>query len=87
MWLTIGEVHTVVPGESLAVGFLGDPATRTALDLGAVNVRALAAIQRSERLDRYPPFRSRPTRSRWSAETWMPAARASRAQPAGLESV
>ncbi len=43
--------------------------TTTALDLGAVNVRALAAIQRSDHLDRNPPFRSRRTRLRWSAET------------------
>jgi hypothetical protein len=55
--------------ESLATGFLGGPATATALDLGAVNVRTLAAIQRSERLDRNPPFRGRLTRLRWSAET------------------
>ena len=34
-----------------------------------MNVRALAAIQRSERLDRNPPFRSRRTRLRWSAES------------------
>jgi hypothetical protein len=34
-----------------------------------VNVRALASIQRSEHLDHIPPFRSRPTRLRWSAET------------------
>ena len=43
-------------------------ATIKALDLGAVNVRALAAIQRSEQLDHNPPFRSRRTRLRWSAE-------------------
>jgi hypothetical protein len=55
--------------ESLATGFLGGPTTATALDLGAVNVRRLATIQRSERLDRNPPFRGRPTRLRWSAET------------------
>jgi hypothetical protein len=55
--------------ESLATGFLDGPATGTALDLGAVNVRTLATIQRSKRLDRNPPFRGRPTRLRWSAET------------------
>jgi hypothetical protein len=54
--------------ESLATGFLCGPATATALDLGAVNVRTLAAIQRSERLDHNPPFRGRLTRLRWSAE-------------------
>jgi hypothetical protein len=55
--------------ESLATGFLCGPTTATALDLGAVNVRRLATIQRSERLDRNPPFRGRPTRLRWTAET------------------
>jgi len=55
--------------ESLATGFLCGPATTTALDLGAVNVRTLSMIQRSERLDRNPPFRGRLTRLRWSAET------------------
>jgi hypothetical protein len=54
--------------ESLATGFLGGPATVRALDLGTVNVRALAAIQRSRQLDHNPPFRSRRTRLRWSAE-------------------
>ncbi len=49
--------------------FLGGPATATALDLGAVNVRTLASVQRSERLDHDPPFRGRATRLRWSAET------------------
>jgi hypothetical protein len=56
-------------GESLAAGFLCGPATAAALDLGAVNVRTLATLQRSERLDRNPPFRGRPTRLRWAAET------------------
>jgi len=55
--------------ESLATGFLGGPATATALDLGGVNVRTLATVQRSERLDHNPPFRGRMTRLRWSAET------------------
>jgi len=62
------EVLGKASEESLATGFLRGPATTTALDLGAVNVRALAAIQRSEHLDHNPPFRSRPTRLRWSAE-------------------
>jgi hypothetical protein len=62
------EVLGKASEESLATGFLRGPATAAALDLGAVNVRALAAIQRSEHLDRNPPFRSRPTRLRWSAE-------------------
>jgi hypothetical protein len=55
--------------ESLAAGFLRGPATLKDLDLGAVNVRAFASIQRSEHLDHAPPFRSRRTRLRWSAET------------------
>jgi hypothetical protein len=55
--------------ESLATGFLCGPSTAKALDLGAVNVRTLATVQRSERLDRNPPFRGRLTRLRWSAET------------------
>jgi hypothetical protein len=55
--------------DSLAAGFLGGPPTATALDLGAVNGRALDVIQRSSRLDRNPPFRSRRTRLRWSAQT------------------
>ena len=62
------EVLGKASGESLATGFLRGPETAAALDLGAVNMRALAAIQRSERLDRNPPFRSRRTRLRWSAE-------------------
>jgi hypothetical protein len=63
------EVLGTAPGESLSTGFLGGPATVKTLDLGAVNVRALAAIQRSTQLDHDPPFRSRRTRLRWSAET------------------
>jgi hypothetical protein len=39
------------------------------LDLGAVNVRALAAIQKSTQLDHNPPFRTRRTKLRWSART------------------
>ena len=62
------EVLGKASDESLAAGFLRGPATATALDLGAVNVRALADIQRSDLLDRNPPFRSRRTRLRWSAE-------------------
>jgi hypothetical protein len=62
------EVLGKASEESLATGFLHGPETATALDLGAVSMRALDAIQRSERLDRHPPFRSRRTRLRWSAE-------------------
>jgi hypothetical protein len=53
--------------ENLAVGFLGGPTTTTTLDLGAVNQRTLAAIQRNTQLDHNPPFHSRRTRLRWSA--------------------
>jgi hypothetical protein len=63
------EVLGKVSEESLAAGSLLGPATTAALDLGAVNTRTLAAIQRSEGLDRNPPFRSRRTRLRWSAES------------------
>jgi hypothetical protein len=63
------EVLGKASGESLAAGFLRGPATATALDLGAVNLRGLAAIQRSQYLDHNPPFSSRLTRLRWSAET------------------
>jgi hypothetical protein len=62
------EVLGKASEESLATGFLLGPETATTLDLGAVNMRALDAIQRSEHLDRNPPFRSRRTRLRWSAE-------------------
>jgi hypothetical protein len=63
------EVLVKASDESLATGFLRGPTTTTALDLGAVNVRTLAAIHRSQHLDRNPPFRSRRTRLRWAAET------------------
>jgi hypothetical protein len=62
------EVLDKASEESLAAGFLQDPATTAVLDLGAVNVRILAAVQRGEGLDRNPPFRSRRTRLRWSAD-------------------
>lgn len=63
------EVLGKASEESLATGFLRGPATATALDLGAVNVRALADVERSQLLDHNPPFRSRRTRLRWSAES------------------
>lgn len=63
------EVLGKASEQSLAAGFLRGPVTPTALDLGAVNVRALADVQRSELLDHSPPFRSRQTRLRWSAES------------------
>jgi hypothetical protein len=63
------EVLGKASEESLSAGFLGGPATTAALDLAAVNVRALASVQRSEGLDRNPPFRSKRTRLRWSAES------------------
>jgi hypothetical protein len=63
------EVLGKASEESLAAGFLRGPVIPSALDLGAVNARALADIQRSELLDRSPPFRSRQTRLRWAAES------------------
>jgi len=62
------EVLGTESEEDLATGFLGGPATVRELDLGAVNIRALAAIQRSGQLDHNPPFRSRRTWLRWSAQ-------------------
>ena len=62
------EVLGTVPSEKLVTGFLNGPANVRVIDLGAVNVRALAAIQRSTQLDHNPPFHSRRTRLRWSAE-------------------
>jgi hypothetical protein len=61
------EVLGTENAENLAVGFLGGPTTIRTLDLGAVNIRVLAGIQRSKCLDKMPPFRSRRTRLRWSA--------------------
>ena len=43
--------------DNLAAGFLGWQPNGKALDLGAINIRALAAIQRSDLLDKNPPFR------------------------------
>jgi hypothetical protein len=63
------EILGKAPDESLASGFLRGPSTATDLNLGGVNVRALASIQRSDYLDHTPPFPSRRTRLRWSAET------------------
>jgi len=63
------EVLGKASEESLSAGFLRGPVIPTALDLGAVNVRALADVQRNELLDHSPPFRSRQTRLRWSAES------------------
>ena len=62
------EVLGTASEENLATGFLSGPTTMTVLDLGAVNFRTLAAIQRNTQLDHNPPFRSRRTRLRWSAE-------------------
>jgi hypothetical protein len=62
------EVLDKASEEGLAAGFLQDPATAAVLDLGAVNARVLASAQRGAGLDRNPPFRSRRTRLRWSAE-------------------
>jgi hypothetical protein len=62
------EVLGTEPEETLATGFLAGAVTAKTLDIGAVNVRALAAVQRSTRLDHNPPFRSRRTQLRWSAQ-------------------
>jgi hypothetical protein len=62
------EVLGKASEESLAAGFLRGPETSKALDLGGVNVRTLSAVQRSEHLDRKPPFRTQSTRLRWSAQ-------------------
>ena len=62
------EVLGTTSDASLAEGFLAGSATAMALDIGAVSMRTLAAIQRSQHLDHHPPFRSRRTRLRWSAE-------------------
>jgi hypothetical protein len=62
------EVLGTVSEENLATGFLSGPTTMTALDLGAVNQRVLATIQRNTQLDHNPPFHSRRTRLRWSAQ-------------------
>jgi hypothetical protein len=62
------EVLGTASEEKLATGFLSGPAALAALDLGAVNLRTLAAIQRNTKLDHNPPFHTRHTRLRWSAE-------------------
>jgi hypothetical protein len=62
------EVLGTASEEKLATGFLSGPATLAAVDLGAVNLRTLAAIQRNTKLDHNPPFHGRRTRLRWSAE-------------------
>jgi hypothetical protein len=62
------EVLGTVSQEKLVTGFLNGPANTRVLDLGAVNVRTLAAIQRSTQLDHNPPFHSRRTSLRWTAE-------------------
>jgi hypothetical protein len=62
------EVLGTVSDENLATGFLDGRATTSTLDLSAVNIYALAAIQRSTHLDHNPPFRGRRTRLRWTAE-------------------
>lgn len=62
------EVLGTESEENLATGFLTGQASANTLDLSAVNVRAMANIQRNEELDHNPPFRSRRTSLRWSAE-------------------
>jgi hypothetical protein len=62
------ELLGTAPEDHLVAGFLAGPSNSAVLNLGAVNTRALAMIQRSRQLDQKPPFRSRRTRLRWSAE-------------------
>jgi hypothetical protein len=62
------EVLSKVPETSLAAGFLQGQPTIADLDLSAVNTRFFWAVQRGEELDHNPPFRTRMTRLRWSAE-------------------
>jgi hypothetical protein len=63
------EVLGTESDDNLATGFLSGHPNGKSLDLGAVNVRVLAAIQRSELLDQDPPFHTRRTRLRWSAQS------------------
>jgi hypothetical protein len=63
------EVLGTESEEVLATGFLSGACAPAMLDLGAVNVRALGAIQKSTQLDHNPPFRARRTKLRWSAQT------------------
>jgi hypothetical protein len=63
------EVLGTESEDVLGSGFLCETHAPTMLDLGAVNVRTLAAIQRSNQLDHIPPFHTRRTRLRWSAKT------------------
>jgi hypothetical protein len=62
------DVLGTAPEAALATGFLGGPPNAAALNLGAVNIRTLAAIQRNAQLDHRPPFLSGRTQLRWSAE-------------------
>ena len=62
------EVLGTASEENLATGFLRGTRIMASLDLSTVNVRALTAIQRNRQLDHKPPFRTRRTRLRWSAE-------------------
>jgi hypothetical protein len=62
------EVLGTEAEDNLATGFLGGQANAKTLDLSAINIRALAAIQRSHLLDQDPPFRTRRIRLRWSVQ-------------------
>ncbi len=62
------EVLGTVSDDQLMTGFLDSHPDFRFLDLGAINIRALAPVQRNRQLDHNPPFRSRRTRLRWSAE-------------------
>lgn len=66
--LEVLETLETASAEGLAAGFLDSPASTATLDLHAVNVRALAELQRSPYLDHEQPLRSRRTRLRWAAQ-------------------
>jgi hypothetical protein len=59
---TIGKVDV----RDVVRGFLRPGQQAQTLNLGAVSARTLDTVQRSARLDRRPPFRSRRTRLRWA---------------------
>ncbi|MDG4790618.1 SCO2521 family protein [Micromonospora sp. WMMD1102] len=64
---TIGKVDL----RDVARGFLGPTYQPQTLNLGAISARLIDAVQKSPRLDRRPPFRTKRTRLRWAV---LPAA-------------
>lgn len=63
-----GWVETIgkVDHRDVVRGFLDDSHQPQTLDLGAVSSRVMDAVQKSPRLDRQPPFRTKRTRMRWA---------------------